>query len=109
MFGRQRTVERRCNACGSAWLLTSEQARLSSRGIRRSRGPRIGATSQINQGDRVPRGHLSGSKMAGDGHELRAVADALRTCPNCQSEDFSDRKVNRSQPASPGASRTELP
>ena len=47
--------------------------------------------------------------MTSDTDELLALRDALRACPKCQSEEFTDRRVTRARPASPNASRTELP
>ena len=47
--------------------------------------------------------------MTSDTDELLALRDALRACPKYQSEEFTDRRVTRARPASPNASRTELP
>jgi len=50
----------------------------------------------------------TGAQMTSETDGLLAVRSALRRCPKCGSESFVDRKVTRSNPASPDASRTEL-
>jgi len=40
---------------------------------------------------------------------MLAIRSALRSCPKCQSERVTDRKVTRGNPAAPNASHTELP
>ncbi|MGA2530059.1 MAG: hypothetical protein ABSG36_12965, partial [Acidimicrobiales bacterium] len=47
----------------------------------------------------------AGLQMRSETDELLVVRDSLRRCPKCQSDDFVDRKVTRSRPASPDASR----
>ena len=110
MFGRARLTERRCDARGTAWLLTSEQARFSHRRARRARGGGIGAVGQLSaraEGDLVL--SAEGSQLMSERNEQLAIRSARRRCPKCQSEQFTDRKVTRANPASQDASRTELP
>jgi len=110
MFGRERLVERRCDSCGSAWLLTSAQARFSYRRARRARGPGIGAVGQLPAlAEGVLADSAAGTQLTSETNEQLAVRSALRRCPRCQSEQFTDRKVKKSSPPSPDASRTELP
>ena len=109
MFARPHIVERRCEECGTAWLLTAEQAGISLRGQRRGRRSRIDSIGQLYQGTRLPRWYGRGPQSAGAGDEVQIVQEALRTCPKCQSENFTDRRITKSDPASPDASRTELP
>jgi hypothetical protein len=110
MFGRARLIERRCDACGTAWLLTSEQARFSRRRVRRARGGGIGAVGQLPaRAEGALALSAEGSQLTSEANEQLAIRSALRRCPKCQSEQFTDRKVKRANPASPDASRTELP
>jgi hypothetical protein len=39
----------------------------------------------------------SRSQMTSDTDELLALRDALRACPKCQSEEFTDRRVTRAR------------
>ena len=113
MFGRVRLIERRCDACGTAWLLTTEQAYFShrrARRARRARGPGFGAVGQLPAlAEGVLALSASGSQLTSDTEEQLAVHSALRRCPKCQSEQFTDRKVTRASPAALDVSRTELP
>ncbi|MGO9334401.1 MAG: hypothetical protein ACLQCU_10205 [Acidimicrobiales bacterium] len=110
MFGRAHLVERRCSACATAWLLTSQQAHFSHRRARRARGPGIGSLGQMPAlEESVLALSASGSQLTSETDEQLAVRSALRSCPKCHSEQFTDRKVTRANPASPDASRTELP
>jgi hypothetical protein len=113
MFGRVRFIERRCDACGTAWLLTTEQAYFShrrARRARRARGPGFGAVGQLPAlAEGVLALSASGSQLTSDTEEQLAVHSALRRCPKCQSEQFTDRKVTRASPAALDVSRTELP
>jgi len=107
VFGHM--VERRCKACGTAWLLTSQQARFSHRPPRRPRGPGIGGIGGPVNEEAVLALEASGSQMTSDAGAQLSLHDALRRCPKCQSEDFTDRRITRAKPASPDASQTELP
>jgi hypothetical protein len=110
MFGRVRFIERRCDACGTAWLLTTEQAYFSHRRARRARGPGFEAIGQLPAlAEGVLALSASGSQLTSDTEEQLAVRSALRRCPKCQSEQFTDRKVTRASPAALDVSRTELP
>jgi len=64
---------------------------------------------QMDQGDRVARGEGAGSKTTDERDEVAEVKAVLRTCPKCQSDRFTDRRVTGSRPASQDASDTELP
>ena len=88
---------------------TSQQARFSRRPSRRAKGPGIGAMGAPVNEESVLDLQASRSQMTSDTDELLALRDALRACPKCQSEEFTDRRVTRARPASPNASRTELP
>lgn len=112
MPAKEHLVERRCSACQAAWLLTKYQARYvpgRPRGLRflqpfRSPPAQLGSF-QAQLG--MPEMQIgSGRDAASAG--LTAM-DALRTCPMCGSEQFTDRKVTKDNPASPDASRQALP
>ena len=106
MFGRVRLIERRCDGCGTAWLPTTEQAHFSHR---RARGPGIGAVGQLPAlAEGVLALSASGSQLISDTEDQLAVRSALRRRPKCQSEQFTDRKVTRANPAELDVSRTEL-
>jgi len=110
MFGRAHLIERRCTCCGTAWLLTGGQARFSHRRARRARGPGIGAVGELPAlADGILALSASGSQLTSETDAQLAVRSALRRCPKCQSEEFTDRRVTKADPASPYASRTELP
>lgn len=109
MFGMSHSVERRCNACDTTWLLTRKQARFSTRRLRRPRSHGLGVIRQRSAPQVADALALIGSEMMSDTNEMLRLHDALRSCPRCQSEDFRDRKVTSVNPASPDASRTELP
>ena len=51
----------------------------------------------------------AGSQLTSETGEQLAGRSALRSRAKCQSEQFTDRKVTRANPASPDASRAELP
>lgn len=109
MFGRERLVERRCDVCATAWLLTSAQAKFSVHRLHLPGGPGVGPTGQIPANEESMLAlSSSGSQMTSDTNELLAIRNALITCPKCRSVKFTDRKVTRANPASPDASRTEL-
>jgi hypothetical protein len=102
MIGWSSTVERRCNECGTAWLLTKEQARVSTRPLRRpvARGLE---PLQRRSSPQIPDAvELMGSQTArvDQNPETR---DTLRRCPKCTSGEFTDRPVTRANPASPDA------
>jgi hypothetical protein len=100
MFGRVRLIERCCDACGTAWLLTTEQAHFSHRRARRARGPGIGAVGQLPAlAEGVLALSASGSQLTSGTEDQLTVRSALRRCPKCQSEQFTDRKVTRANPA----------
>jgi hypothetical protein len=68
VFGHM--VERRCNACATAWLLTSQQARFSRRPSRRAKVP--GAMGTPANEESVLGLQASGSQMTFDTDELLA-------------------------------------
>jgi len=90
-----------------AWLLTHAQAKFA---------PRRKVHTPIAPAANVPaamaqmelRTELRAERSADLGSQL-AIADALRACPKCQSQNFTDRKVTKEQPASADASRNALP
>jgi hypothetical protein len=52
----------------------------------------------------------TGAEGEVEGLELRnALANSLAHCPHCRSTSFTDRKVTKKNPASPDASRAQLP
>jgi hypothetical protein len=108
MLRWSRTVERRCNACGTAWLLTKEQERFSRRHLRRPSGRGLGPM-QRSSPQIANALALMGSQMAEGVDQNLEIQDVLRSCPKCRSEEFTDCRVTRSNPASPDASRSELP
>jgi hypothetical protein len=109
MFRAKRLVELRCDACGTAWLLTSAQARFSVHRLHFPGGPGVGPIGQIPADEESLLAlSASGSQMTSDTNEMLAIRTSLLTCPKCQSEKFTDRKVTRANPASADASRTEL-
>jgi hypothetical protein len=101
-------MERKCDSCGTAWLLTSRQARFSHRRARRPGGPGIGPSAAPFDEESVLGLAAVGSQVTPQADELLAVRDALRRCPKCGSAQFSDRRVTNARPALPGASRSEL-
>lgn len=105
MFGHEHLVERSCKACGAAWLLTREQAHLSTR------RPHLTARSTgTGPGNfESPEQFGAGLDLGADTDALLLARDLLATCPKCQLQDFTDRKVTEKNPASDDASRTALP
>jgi DNA-directed RNA polymerase specialized sigma24 family protein len=92
------------------WLLTSAQAHFSHRRAHRARGRGIGAVGQLPAlAQDVLAQSASGSQLTSETEEQLTVRSALRRCPKCQSEHFTDRRVTRANPASMDASGTELP
>lgn len=107
MFGRERLIERRCNECGMAWLLTHAQAKFAPH---RSLGPYMAQPKNMPQA--MAQMEARSQALNQDRADVSAEYDIqhqLRACPKCQSENFTDRKVTKEQPASPNASRNALP
>ncbi|MGO8876560.1 MAG: hypothetical protein ACLQNG_12455 [Acidimicrobiales bacterium] len=105
MFGREHLVERRCKACGAAWLLTREQAHLSTRRPHlTARGTGIGPGNFQS-----PEQFGAGLDLGADTDALLLARDLLASCPKCQLQDFTDRRVTDDDPASADASRAALP
>jgi hypothetical protein len=108
MMFHERLVERRCKGCGTAWLLTHEQASISAhRPHLAPRGPafEMGPASNFQAPDQFG----AGMDPGGDTDALLAMRDLLRACPKCQLQNFEDRKVTKASPASPDASGAALP
>ncbi len=92
--------ERRCNACGATWLLTKDQAHYRPRRVSRVHAPRPDMSGLWDQTaeiiDEVYDGQID-------------LLDQLRSCPKCQLELFTQRKVTKAHPASRDASSAALP
>jgi hypothetical protein len=56
----------------------------------------------------VPALSAAGSQLTSETDAQLTVRAALKQCPKCQSEQYTDRKDTKANPASPDASSTEL-
>ncbi|MGH9171142.1 MAG: hypothetical protein ACRD0Z_09765 [Acidimicrobiales bacterium] len=102
MLGHEQLVERLCSNCGTAWLLTHEQAKLSTEKPHlRVRGLGLGPAMAPDQ-------FGMGLDVTAEKDALLEQRDLLRSCPKCQLQNFTDHKVTKAHPASPDAIRSSL-
>jgi hypothetical protein len=99
-------VERTCDACGAKWLLSHRQASFSKRPIARSQHESLYNTAMT--GMNIDIFSQESEQLADSVGSQVAVKAALRSCPRCQSREFTERKVTDEHPASPDASRALL-